>query len=242
MIIETLAQAGRPLTPTEINQTLQLPKPTIHRLCSTLIEQRFLVRDIDPKRLRPAKRLMTISSGLMASSRIQIACRAVIKAVSVEVGETCNLSVPEQEGMLYVDRVETHWPMRFQLPIGSTVPFHCTAAGKMFLSSLSNTELKKLLSAVELDSFARNTITKEDALKAELGVIRKRGFSRDNEEFIDNLVAVAVPVQDPNGRLFAALAFHGPTQRLSLEEAEAQIDVLTSAASQLSKIIFDDPE
>ena len=46
-------------------------------------------------------------------------------------------------------------------------------------------------------------------------------FSRDNQEFIDNLVAVAVPVEDPNGRLFAALAFHGPTQRISIEEAEA---------------------
>ena len=32
MILEVLAEAGRPLTPTEINETLQLPKPTIHRL------------------------------------------------------------------------------------------------------------------------------------------------------------------------------------------------------------------
>ena len=42
MILEVLADAGRPLTPTEINETLQLPKPTIHRLCHTLLEQGFL--------------------------------------------------------------------------------------------------------------------------------------------------------------------------------------------------------
>ena len=110
----------------------------------------------------------------LSSLRVRTARLAVLGALAEEVGETCNLSVPEQEGMIYVDRVETHWPMRFQLPIGSTVPFHCTAAGKMFLSSLDEAELDKLLSAIELDSLARNTITDQDALKEELALIRKR--------------------------------------------------------------------
>ena len=180
MILEVLADAGRPLTPTEINETLQLPKPTIHRLCHTLLEQGFLARDVDANRLRPAGRLMTIASGIMNSSRIHIARRSILRAIAEHVGETCNLSIPAADGMTYVDRVETSWPMRFQLPVGSSVPFHCTASGKLFLSTLKPARLNSILDSVVLDRLAKNTITEPEALKSELSRIRQAGFSSDN--------------------------------------------------------------
>ncbi len=238
MILEVLADAGRPLTPTEINESLLLPKPTIHRLCNTLLEQGFLARDIDTNRLRPATRLRAIAAGVMNSSRIQIARRSVMQALAEKIGETCNLSVPDADGMTYIDRVETSWPMRFQLPVGTSVPFHCTASGKLYLSTLSPSQLDKMLGAIELDRLAKNTFTDAKALREELAFIRKSGFSRDNEEFIDNLIAISVPIADPNGRLFAALAFHGPVQRMSMEEAEAHLPALRQAALKLSSIIF----
>lgn len=241
-IIEVLAKAGRPLTPTEINEELRLPKPTIHRLCTTLLEQGFLTRDVDAKRLRPARRLRLISSGIMTSSRIHIARHAILREVSEAIGETCNLSVPQENGMFYVDRVETHWPMRFQLPVGSSVPFHCTASGKLFLSSLEPVELDKLLSTLTLERFAGNTILEVDELKHELEETRRRGFSRDNEEFIDNLIAVSVPIFDPNEGLFAALAFHAPKQRITLDQAEEHVETLRRAADKLAVILFGQPD
>lgn len=241
-IIEVLAKAGKPLTPTEINEVLRLPKPTIHRLCSTLLQQGFLTRDVDAKRLRPARRLRLISSGIMTSSRIHIARHAILREVSEAIGETCNLSVPEEDGMVYVDRVETHWPMRFQLPVGSSVPFHCTASGKLFLSTLESAQFDKLLSTLALERFARNTIMDPDDLKREIEKTRERGFSRDNEEFIDNLIAICVPIFDPNAGLFAALAFHAPKQRITLQEAEGHVKTLRRAADKLEAVLFGDPD
>ncbi len=241
-IIEVLAKAGKPLTPTEINEVLRFPKPTIHRLCGTLLEQGFLARDVDAKRLRPARRLRLISSGIMTSSRIHIARHAILRDVSEAIGETCNLSVPAEDGMLYVDRVETHWPMRFQLPVGSSVPFHCTASGKLFLSTLSKGQFEKLLATLTLERSAGNTIMDPDDLRREIAETRARGFSRDNEEFIDNLIAVCVPVFDTYGGLFAALAFHAPKQRITLEDAEGFVDTLRQAAGKLEHVLFGVPD
>ncbi|MEM8687803.1 MAG: IclR family transcriptional regulator [Pseudomonadota bacterium] len=241
-IIEVLATAGRPLTPTEINEELRLPKPTIHRLCATLLEHGFLTRDVDAKRLRPARRLRLISSGLMTSSRIHIARRAIMREVSETIGETCNLSVPQEDGMVYVDRVETHWPMRFQFPVGTIVPFHCTAAGKLFLSTLESGLQDKLLSTLVLETFARNTIQSVEDLKSELIETRKRGFSRDNEEFVDNLIAIAVPILEPNAGMFAALAFQAPKQRITLDEAEKHVVTLRKAADKLADVLFSEPD
>ena len=47
------------------------------------------------------------------------------------------------------------------------------------------------------------------------------------------MVAVAVPIKDPQGRVCATLATHGPAQRMSLAQARAQVPELKRAAAEL---------
>ena len=44
LILEVLGKNNRAMTATEINDSLRLPKQTVHRLCSTLEENGFLTR------------------------------------------------------------------------------------------------------------------------------------------------------------------------------------------------------
>ena len=54
------------------------------------------------------------------------------------------------------------------------------------------------------------------------------------------MVAIAVPVNDNRGGFAAALAFHGPIQRISIENALARKDFLTEAANQLADSLFNE--
>jgi len=238
-IIEAFAEAGRPMTPTELNAYCELPKPTIHRLCHTLEKEGLLIRDVDGNSLRPARRLRRMASGLLSTSRVHIVRHKILEWVAHEVGETCNLVMPDDEGMLYLDRVETHWPLRFQLPVGSHVPFHCTATGKLFLSSFEDKDLERMLSVLILTPEADNSITTEDALRNELRRIREAGYSLDNEEFIPGMVAAAVPIFDPDKRFFAALAFHAPKQRVPFEQVLEKVDTLKAGARRMEAVLFD---
>ena len=49
-ILEVLTRAGFPMTPTDINESLGLPKPTLHRLCNELYLDGYLTKDIDGRR------------------------------------------------------------------------------------------------------------------------------------------------------------------------------------------------
>ena len=140
--------------------------------------------------------------------------------------------------MVYIDRVETQWPMRIQLPVGSHVPFHCTASGKMFLSRFAGAELDRMLSAIELKQYARNTITDRDRLASEILKIRKRGCSEDNEEFMDGLVALSVPIRDPNGHQSAMVAFHAPSARMPITKVRSYRPTLEAAAEKLAMALF----
>ena len=54
------------------------------------------------------------------------------------------------------------------------------------------------------------------------------------------MVAIAVPVLDSQGRFLAALAFHGPCMRLTLDKLVEGKPVLLEAARRLSAIMMMD--
>lgn len=242
LILEIIAGADRPLTPTDVAREMGLPKQTVHRLCATLVEEGFIYRERPGNRLRPARRVRRLCSGVLQSSRYHIARHQVLVEVAANVGETVNFVMPEDDGMSYVDRVETDWPFRVQLPVGSHVPFHCTASGKVFLASLPKATRHKLIASLHLSRETINTITDPGALEAELKQVARQGYALDREEFKPDMVAIGVPVRDDRNRFHAVLAFHGPRIRLSIEKALEKRSYLESAAEKLRRILFSEDD
>ncbi|MEH6579020.1 MAG: IclR family transcriptional regulator [Amphritea sp.] len=242
-ILEVVANASQPITPTEINRSLKLPKPSIHRLCSQLEEEGFLQPRLDGRGLMPGPKLNKIAIATLSNNDFLRAQRHIIlQQLSEKLGETCNISVPDGGGMIYFDRVETHWPLRVQLQINDRVPLHCTASGKLFLSEMSSVQRSRLLSKIPLESRTPNTLTSPEALKPELSKIRKQGVGIDNEEFFQGMIAVSVPIRDKEGRMYAALAMHAPTARLSLEQALESVSDIRKAADELAALMDEQPE
>ena len=235
-VLEEVARVGVPVTPTEINQSLNLPKPTIHRLFSTLEEEGFVQREPDGRSFSCGRRLRDLAVNTVSSLRARTARLAVMERLAEEIGETCNLAIPERNGMVYLDRVETKWPLRIQLPVGTEVPFYCTASGKMYLSTLNATHLKRYLGSARFEAHTPRTLTTADQLEQEFRAIQRRGYSTDNEEFMEGMIAVAVPISGSDGRLFATLSFHAPSQRISLRRARRHVERLHEAAAELAEL------
>ncbi len=238
LVLEELARADVPTTPSEVNRILGLPKATVHRLFHTLEAEGFVQRDIDGSSYSPGRRFRKLSVNALSSLRIRTARLAILRKLVNKVGETCNVASSNRTGMIYIDRVESKWPIQVQLPIGVEVPFHCTASGKLYLSTLPRSQLDGLLKALPLDQQTPNTITNIAILKEELETIRKLGYSTDNEEFIEGMVAVAVPIKDDQDRLMSALALHGPLPRFSLDDAKRHIELMHDVAADLSKLLI----
>ena len=236
LILEAVASSRDPKSPTEINKEIGLPKQSIHRLCQTLLDEGFLIRDVSGKKLLAAPRALRMANGLIGSTHQSVARHQVLLNLSNATGETVNFAVPESDGMTYLDRVETDWIFRIELPIGSRVPFHCTASGKCFLASLQTRELDSFLQTIQFERRTKNTIPSADALRKELNDVRRDGYARDNEELFDGMVALAVPVLNESSRFLASVAFHGPTQRLDFERLPEHLDIMRHGASQLADL------
>jgi len=238
LILEVIGRNDRAMTPTEINAQIGLPKQTVHRLVATLETEGFLSKETDGKRYRPTRRLRLLGAGILHASRFHITRHQVLQDVASQVKEAVNFVVPEESGMHYLDRIDTDWPLRIQLPVGTNVPFHCTASGKAFMASLSKSSRAKFVMGLQLPKLTDKTHVTAETLLDDLALCAKRGYALDSEEFMDGMVAIAVPITDIQGRFVAALAYHGPSQRLSLELAEKRIDVLFKAADNLKASLF----
>ncbi len=240
LILEVLGNVGEPMTATDLGRAVGLAKQTAQRLCATLEAEGFLTRQGTSKRFLPARRIRSMSAGLLFASRAHIARHQVLEDVARQVSETVNFVVPEESGMSYLDRVETDWPFRVQFPVGSNVPFHCTASGKTFMASLPPKARRAFVEGLDLSQQTPQTHVSPESLLKDLADVAKRGFALDREEFIEGMVAIAVPVRDLAGRFVAALAFHGPVQRISIESAVDRKEVLADGARRLTNALFAD--
>lgn len=236
-VIEELAKAGTPLSASELNRNLGLPKPSLHRLVKTLEDHGFIESDLTGRAYRPSPRLKQMASGILSSQDLRVARHAILQRLSHQIGETCNIAVPHRSGMTYLERVETQWPLRIQLPVGTQVPHYCTASGKLYLSTLSYPHLAAYLGAVPLVSHSEYTITAPDRLRQELRRIRKLGYALDHQEFMHDMIALAVPIFEGNDRLVATLSVHAPLQRCDQEQLLTHLPKLHHAASEMSALL-----
>ncbi len=235
-IIEEIAKAGVPVTPVALSQAIGIPVSTLHRLLATAEEEGLLQRDVDGRSYGPGRRMRNISANILSSQRLRTERMLVMKALAETVGETCNLAAPGRYGMVYLDRVETHWPLRIQLAVGTQVPFHCTASGKMYLSSLRSDKLNRILKWLELERHTDSTITDQEELKDELKTTRQRNYATDSQEFMVGMCALAVPIRDSEGRLLSTLSIHAPEQRYDIASLTNQLPEIQRAALRIEEL------
>jgi DNA-binding IclR family transcriptional regulator len=125
-------------------------------------------------------------------------------------------------------------------PGGTHGPGHCPSRGKLFLSLKPEEPLNRLIGSLNLEQKTENTLTTRKSLEKALEKIRKKQVGTDNQEFIEGMVCVAVPIYDRRKRLFATLSIHAPSSRMTLEEISRHVPRLQKASHDLS--LISDPD
>jgi len=234
-MLEAIVRSGMPLASREIAEMLGIPKPTAYRMLEGFERQGLVRRQFGSKRVTVGPRLTDLAFDILRASVQYAPRRMILDGLVRSVGETCNIGTLDASEIVYLDRVEAkHWPLRLQFGIGSRVPLHCTAIGKLFLAFLPARQRRELLAGLDLRPMTAATLTDGPALQAELAAIRERGLSVDAEEYILGVICVAAPIFNSAGQIRAGIAVQAPSARLSEEQALGLRDKLIAAAGQLS--------
>jgi len=229
-VLEVVARHPDGLSLTALVAAVGLPKQTVHRLAAQLELAGLLVREPGQRRLQLGNRVERFAIDALANGAGRQERRAILTALVERTGETCNITALAGVDVVYLDRVETSWPLRMTLAPGSHVPLHATSSGKLLASLLPKAQRDRLLHQISLRRFTENTVTELAALEAELAETRKRRIGINRAEHLHGLCGVAVPVMLDRQRACAAVAIQAPEARMSLEQLLEQVPHLQEAA------------
>jgi DNA-binding IclR family transcriptional regulator len=142
-----------------------LPKQKVHRIVGQLQFSGLLMREPGTRKVQLASRVEHFALAALMNGPGRSQRHAILRGLVDAIGETCNLAALAGTEIVYLDRVETTWPLRLMLAPGSHVPLHATSSGKLLLSLLPKPQRDRLVNQLTLRSFTESTIVEPRALK-----------------------------------------------------------------------------
>lgn len=238
-ILELFLEPNDGLKIPEITKRLKLPRASVHELVGTLVERGYL-QPLGDEGLRLALGIKPFQLGGAYERELDLAeiGRDVAGQVASECDETVQIVVRDGRHAVYVVRIDSTHSVRLVSQVGSRLPAHCTAGGKVLLAALSNEDLSSLLpDDASLIRMTEHSIHSIDRLHEELALVRSRGWSDEYSESNDDVTCVAAPVRDAHGNWLAAMSISVPNIRWNEKEKPRYIELVSTGAKRLSRVL-----
>jgi len=107
--------------------------------------------------------------------------------------------------------------------VGKRFHLHQTAAGKAILSRLPRERVVDIVEEWGLPAATENTTTDREELLEELDAVADRGVAFNDEEQLDGVKAVGVPVDGADGRVAGAFSVASPANRMTEDRFTEEI-------------------
>jgi IclR family transcriptional regulator, acetate operon repressor len=236
-ILDLVGKCKEPAFLGEICRSVELPRPTVFRVLSVLEQAGLIGRHADGRHFGKSEVLSPGARAALLNRASQATRRQVLEELVDEVGHTCNLTIPNGNSVMYLDRIERGWAQESSLHPGAMLPLYASACGKLFLSYMPVVARDKFVKHCPLVQITGNTLTNPERLKAEFIRIREAGYSLDNEEYLTGVYCLAVPIYNQNHKLVAAVAMHWERQAEPLAVAITHLPSLRDAAQRIGGMI-----
>jgi DNA-binding IclR family transcriptional regulator len=224
------------MTLSDIAKVVRFPKPTILRLCATLIEYGFLQFDELKKEYSPGLKFFEIGGLLHPTFSINKVAPAHIARLQKAVGEEIFVDILQDDQIMHVDaRDEPTSPVQIRIQIGRRRPPHFGATGWVLMAHLPDEKVEQLLEKFPLEQLTEKSITDKRLFKERLKNIRSQGFAVDDGETIDVIGAVSAPVRNKSGRVIAAIAVSYVSHSKNRNKLDFIITETVKAADAISK-------
>jgi len=227
------------MTLSEITNEFELARSTIHRHLLTLQEQNLVERQDATYYVG----LRFLDFGLHARNRLQVfdVARDQIEKLAEGTGEVPWLVAKDGDMAIFLYKAGDH-PKEPQSRVGRRRHLHQLASGKSILAYLPEEERHEIIERRGLPARTGNTVCDYDTLSEELASIRERGYAFNRQESIEDMNAVAAPIQDESGYPLAAVSISGSARRLEEEYVQEELidDILATIETIQLQFRFND--
>ena len=223
-ILRTLRDSGEGLSLGQIAERVNLPRSTVQRIVGSLQDEEFVAPS-------PDKRGVGIGPGLRGLAEnthfnVVEKCRETLTELSQRTGETVDLAVCRDGGMVFLDQLSGQHRLRAVSSVGDIFPLMTTANGRAALANMGDDRLLRF-ARMEWRASGR----KEDAvaLLAMISKIRSTGLAYDRDEHTPGISAIGFAFRDPGDDIYA-ISVPIPSSRYEASRAAVEQALLQARA------------
>ena len=189
----------------EIAERLGVSTSAVYRILFTLTKMGYLNKHNTQYEL--GARVISDGFSYLASRDIVEVAMPHLNELRDRTSLSCHLSIREQSDSVYLYRAFAAQRLSVNIPVGTRIACHCTAMGRMLLTSLGEIELGQLYQHIRLDDYpnpAPRTLVELQSLIAD---DRARGWVLHRSDYS---TAIAASIKDYSGKVVAAINLSGP--------------------------------
>ncbi|UYN95988.1 MAG: IclR family transcriptional regulator [Enhydrobacter sp.] len=232
-VLECFSAREPELTVVQIARKTGLPRTTVHRLADSLRAVGLLEQEASRERYRLGLKLFELGSSAITTLPLHREAGPFVETLARLSGETVHLCLFDGTQMVFVERVNDRARSLNTVTLLEATPCHCTGVGKAALAFQPEAVIERVI-ALGLPGFTARTIVDPPTLRAELALIRERGFAIDDGEHEPNVRCVAAPIRNTAGRVFAAISASGTMRRVPRERVPEFAELVVAHARQIS--------
>jgi DNA-binding IclR family transcriptional regulator len=214
----------------ELSRKTRLHKSTASRLLATMEREGLLERVPGTEKYRLGFMLVRLAGQVTHFGDIRAIARPVLVDLAEASRETVHLAALDKDEAINIEQISGPHLVRDTNWVGRRTPLHCVANGKALLAFRPAADIARVL-ARPLARFTDRTIGDAARLRAELALVRERGYAWAIGEVEEGLNAVAAPVREASGQVIAAVSVSGPAYRVAVDRL-ADLGALTIAAAE----------
>lgn len=229
-VLECVARTHREFSVSELSGALGLPKSHVHRLLRTLVDAGYVAQSPDTRKYRSDYHVLALAGPFADNLPLRAHGGPVLRALSGSARGSSYLAVLHQDApLLIMSDLYRGKKAAHSLGLGSRLPRHASAFGKLFLA------LKRLpIEAAELKRLTPYTITTLRDLREELETIRRQGYSVNRRENSEDRFSFAAPAYGATGELLGGVGVAVTPDLVAARGEEAFIRLVVDAAKTLS--------
>lgn len=213
-LLQILAASPADCSLSEITQQAKLAPSTAHRLLNSLIQAGYVSQDPDTARYGLGNNLILLGHRAAQKHQLIQVARPFLEQLAAQMSETINLTTRDDDMVIQLDHVDSPNILRVAYPVGERFPLHASASGKLFLAFLDDESRDRILRR-KRQAYTDATLVERARLLDELGEIRRRGYSIDDNERELGVRCVAAPIRNVRGTVAAAISLTGPSLRVT---------------------------
>ena len=234
-VLDVFMRERRPMRIAELARILSFPRSTLYRLVEPLEEKGLLKRVNGGQEYFLSLYFLEIAEVVRESLELRKLALPYMESLRDDVEMAVHLVVRDGNEAVYLEKVESHRPVRLFTQVGRRAPLHVTACPRVLLAGCSDEEISRYLSSAKMTKFTKNTVSDVDTVWNKIREIREKGYSVAYGELEPETAAIAVPIRNHRGEVVAALSLAGPEWHFRTDDIDHLASKVKVCASCISK-------